>query len=333
MLDNLWIVITSINEPSSAIKKYLELASKFDFSVLIVGDTITPDTYRELDCHYLSIEDQNNFLPSLSNLIPTRHYCRKNIGYLYAISHGAEFIFDTDDDNIPLDNFVEMLVNANSNKVISSKSGFCNIYSQFSSETVWPRGLPLDEIKYDAYCIVESELYRSPIIQFLADREPDVDAVFRLVDNKQIYFEKDKGGLSLEPGTWCPFNSQATLFDKLMFPYLYLPCHVPFRMTDIWRSFVAQIGLWKKNETLSFYPPIVEQFRNEHDYFDDFLDEIQGYKFNKRICNKLAELDSKAIEDHESILNSYRAMEKIGVINQREFLIIKEWSKTLVDYN
>ena len=44
MLDNLWIVITSINEPSSAIKKYLELASKFDFSVLIVGDTITPDT-------------------------------------------------------------------------------------------------------------------------------------------------------------------------------------------------------------------------------------------------------------------------------------------------
>lgn len=30
---------------------------------------------------------------------PWRHFGRKNIGFLYAIEHGAEVIYDTDDDN------------------------------------------------------------------------------------------------------------------------------------------------------------------------------------------------------------------------------------------
>ncbi|ETN70754.1 hypothetical protein NECAME_14556 [Necator americanus] len=33
--------------------------------------------------------------------LPYNSYARKNIGYLYAISNGAEWIYDTDDDNKP----------------------------------------------------------------------------------------------------------------------------------------------------------------------------------------------------------------------------------------
>ena len=31
--------------------------------------------------------------------LPWNHFARKNVGYLYAIAHGARLIFDFDDDN------------------------------------------------------------------------------------------------------------------------------------------------------------------------------------------------------------------------------------------
>ena len=147
--------------------------------------------------------------------------------------------------------------------------------------------LPLDAVGYGQYPEENVESYKAPIQQFLADREPDVDAIYRLVDNKPVFFDRTEKGVVLPAGVWCPFNSQATLFSKSAFLNLYLPCYVPFRMTDIWRSFVAQIVLWSNEEMISFHQPIVEQFRNEHDFMLDFLDEVQGYEFNKRICEAL----------------------------------------------
>ena len=41
-------------------------------------------------------------LTSSPQLIPWNHFGRKNVGFLYAIAHGAHVIYDTDDDNIPL---------------------------------------------------------------------------------------------------------------------------------------------------------------------------------------------------------------------------------------
>jgi hypothetical protein len=40
-------------------------------------------------------------------LLPTHSYTRKNIGYLYAIAHGAQRIYETDDDNVLLDAFAQ----------------------------------------------------------------------------------------------------------------------------------------------------------------------------------------------------------------------------------
>jgi hypothetical protein len=37
--------------------------------------------------------------------LPSKHYARKNLGYLIAIKNGAEIIIETDDDNIPEKNF------------------------------------------------------------------------------------------------------------------------------------------------------------------------------------------------------------------------------------
>jgi len=331
-LNNLWVIITTINAPTLAVKKFDDLSQQHGFNLLLIGDLKTPDSFGDLNATYLSISDQHSLFPKLSALVPTRHYCRKNIGYAYAISKGAEFIFDTDDDNVPLDDFYSLLLSSNASKSISSESKHCNVYSYFTPNKVWPRGLPLDEIRYEGYPVKTIDSYRAPIMQFLADREPDVDAIYRLVDNKPVYFDKIEEGVVLESGTWCPFNSQATLFHKSAFLNLYLPCYVPFRMTDIWRSFVAQMSLWSKGELLSFHQPIVEQYRNEHDFMLDFIDEIEGYKFNKRICDSLDQLLKTGIHEDICLAKGYRSMGESGVIDSREFEIIEEWGSVLGKY-
>jgi len=48
---------------------------------------------------------QRDQYPELADLLPYHHYCRKNIGYLYAIRQGADCILETDDDNLPLPSF------------------------------------------------------------------------------------------------------------------------------------------------------------------------------------------------------------------------------------
>jgi hypothetical protein len=51
---------------------------------------------------YLSLESQQKLPFSIVNLTPKNSFCRKNIGYLFAMSQGAEVIFDLDDDNVPV---------------------------------------------------------------------------------------------------------------------------------------------------------------------------------------------------------------------------------------
>jgi hypothetical protein len=67
-----------------------------------VADLKTPvDWASGPACHYVSVKEQRRLPFSILRLLPFRAYTRKNLGYLYAISLGAQVIFDTDDDNLP----------------------------------------------------------------------------------------------------------------------------------------------------------------------------------------------------------------------------------------
>ena len=57
--------------------------------------------------------------------------------------------------------------------------------------------------------------------------------------------------------TWCPFNSQNTAWWRDAVPLLYLPAYCSFRMTDIWRSFVAQRIAWENGWRLLFHEPTI----------------------------------------------------------------------------
>ena len=126
---NKCVVITTINEPTETILKHI---ANPDYDVIIVGDNKTPNTYHKIDCIYLDINSQRIFFPQLHKLIPQNHYGRKNLGYLFAIKRNYEIIYETDDDNIPLDKFDNILLNTHNSQIIKEKeTPWINIFNYF----------------------------------------------------------------------------------------------------------------------------------------------------------------------------------------------------------
>ncbi len=296
----------------------------------MVGDTKTPADWACPGVDFLSVEKQKQQFGAYADLIPYRHYCRKNLGYLYAISKGARLIVDTDDDNIPYENFGHGIERQVGGRLLSGP-GWVNIYKHFvDGVQIWPRGLPLDSINAAGVISPLTAPRDCPIQQFLADNDPDVDAIFRLTTQGEFFFRKDEPPIVLDRGCWVPFNSQNTVFFADAFALLYLPCYVSFRMTDIWRSFVAQAALWHQRQHVSFHSPTVEQIRNVHDLMKDFADEVVGYLENRKIGRTLdqtlaaiapdAPLDAVALQLWESLV-------KVEVVPERELPIIREWFK------
>jgi hypothetical protein len=318
------IVITSIHGVTDAVEQFLGFD---DWEVVLVGDRKTPDVDRDAfeGLTYLSIEDQRS-MPGELHELPYDHYCRKNLGYLYAIRQGAEVIADTDDDNIPKDDWDVWLSEATAGRSVSGPT-FANVYEYFTDEFVWPRGLPLDEVSTASPDPVERTSVDSGevgVVQGLADVEPDVDAVFRLVFDETIEFD-DRPPVVLEDGTYSPFNSQNTLWPvESLYPYLYLPSTVTFRFTDILRSYVAQRGLWAAGRRLAFTGPSVVQDRNVHDLMADFESEIPCYLRTKELVGTLEslELSGAPAADVETI---YRELERTGIVEHEELDRLDRW--------
>lgn len=323
---NKWIVVTTINHPTKAIQKIAEIVATGEWRCVVVGDKKTPNGWSTPGIEYLSYDEQIREFGHLAELLPANHYCRKNLGYVYAINNGAEVILETDDDNIPYECFGKEVLEEVSGDLISGVK-WANVYKHFTHQLIWPRGNPLDTI-HESGKITGSCIGRAPVQQFLADGDPDVDAVYRLIFKDPLNFIK-REPIFLKEGTWCSFNSQNTLFLKEAFPLLYLPCHVSFRMTDIWRSFVAQVCLWSNNQQLVFRNATVLQERNEHNLMRDFSDEVDGYLNNKRIVDRLAEI----LNTHRGkplthvVRAAWISLHEIGIIKDIELEIFDAWLK------
>ena len=157
-----------------------------------------------------------------------RNYARKNIGYLIALSEGTEVIIETDDDNLPQIGFWQMRVRKQ-DAPTSKGAGWINVYRYFSDANIWPRGFPLTEVGSLAPTLDTLQITKSdcPIQQGLADENPDVDAIYRLILPLPQNFAKDVY-VALARGSWSPFNSQNTTRWKDAAPLMYLPSYCSF---------------------------------------------------------------------------------------------------------
>lgn len=320
------IVITSIFNPTEAVIAFSKMG---EYNLLVVGDKKTPADWQSENVEYLSIDRQNEIGNYLNKVLPYNHYCRKMVGYLHAIANDADYIIDTDDDNIPKKNWAFPPFEGDFDYVPNDK-GFVNVYQLYTDAHIWPRGLPLDMItkKFN----LENDLVRTDVKvgmwQGLADEDPDVDAIYRLTSDTPVYFN-EREPIVLGKGTISPFNTQNTMVRKELFALMYLPTFVTFRFTDILRGFVAQPIMWLYDYHLGFVDATVIQKRNPHDYMKDFISEIPMYKH----CQEVMEITSASISVcntiEDNLYNTYEALEKKDIVEARELQVLSAWLRDL----
>ncbi|MES9902753.1 MAG: STELLO glycosyltransferase family protein [Sedimenticola sp.] len=330
-------VITTIQEPTASVHVLVNRLSEVNGKLIVAGDSKGPQSYtapidRPWPVEFLSLSSQQSSIFKLAKNLPENHYARKNIAYLKAIACGALCIYETDDDNAPMDQWQprsEFLARAR--VVPEHDSRWINVYRYFSSDTIWPRGLPLDEIsKSIPDTQMAQEPRRAPIQQGLVNGSPDVDAIWRLVMDRSFSFDRGES-LYLEPGNWVPFNTQSTWWWPLVYPLLYIPSYCSFRMCDIWKSFVAQRCLWELGFGVAFHAPEVIQERNPHDLMNDFRSEIPGYEGNREICSILSDLVLE--RDEEAVARNlrccYNELIKKGFFPESENILLDSWLSDL----
>jgi hypothetical protein len=184
---------------------------------------------------------------------------RKNLGYLYAIQHGATVIYESncnhhfslptfhylitislchsvthlaDDDNILIHDSVIFEQERNAMAEISAapNTPVVNPYAYFGAPKVWPRGYPLEHLETrQNFSIIPSHAgVFSPVQQGLADLDPDLDALYRLIFTDEIghiRFDAQKPAVAVKPPAMTPFNTQNTSKERSEDAKLELHCY------------------------------------------------------------------------------------------------------------
>jgi STELLO glycosyltransferases len=326
------LLITSIaNDQHPILKQFSVECKNRNVEYIVIGDTKSPASFQLEGCDFWSVERQLTLPFTLAAITPTKHYSRKNLGYLLAIKNGADELVETDDDNIPREAFWNTKQREVKSHVFEN-AGWVNVYHYFTNNKIWPRGFPLEELQKKQMDLssLKLEMVNCPIQQGLADENPDVDAVYRLTYPLPLNFEL-KAKLALGKNAWSPFNSQNTHWFKEAFALLYLPSYCSFRMTDIWRSYVAQRIAWECGWSILYHEPTVWQERNEHNLMKDFEDEIPGYSNNFNICKELQALVLKSGQENmfDNLITCYQKLIDINVIGKDEMTLLKAWVNDL----
>jgi hypothetical protein len=321
-------VITTIQHPTESVRKLVSRLGAGGTRLIVAGDKKGPTGFDLEGVEFLSLAAQLESEFDLARKLPTGHYARKNIGYLAAIKQRASCIYETDDDNAPLGSWeprAEMV-----EALAVTAVGWVNVYSFFSEERIWPRGFPLDELS-DAFSKLPSLAkqtitVQAPIQQALVNNSPDVDAIWRLVMDRPFDFQAGPS-VFLPRGAWCPFNTQSTWWFPVAYPLLYLPSFCSFRMTDIWRSFIAQRCLWELDMGIVFHGPEVIQQRNEHDLMHDFKDEVPGYLRNMEMVEILEGLKlSRGVDTvGANLVTCYEELVKAEFFPETELQLVNAW--------
>jgi hypothetical protein len=329
-----WVVITTIFPPTTLVRQ-LEGAEGKEWCLVVVGDERSPRDYPVGDrVHYLGPADQRALGWAIMDHIPWNHFGRKNVGYLYAVAHGAEVIYDTDDDNIlkmPLET-VSRFLRPTQAAFLLEEGGppVTNVYPLFTSNLSWPRGFPLGHINDPASVgrvAGVGDLRDVGIIQSLADHDPDVDAVYRLTRPLPLVFDQvaDLDSLVLPRGTFSPFNAQATLFQPKALWALLLPVTVHGRVSDIWRSYYMQKILWGTGQAVAFTTPWVKQCRNVHSYMADFDAEGDLYEKAEGMVSVLAKWKPRASTVPGRMVEAAVEMYERGFLEEGDVKLMRAW--------
>jgi hypothetical protein len=325
-----WAVVTTIFHPTAVIKT-LAFAKNWCTVVVCDSKSVPESEYMtaiggQPGCFvYLTVKKQLQLDYNIIPLIGMNTFGRKNIGFIFAMHHGADVIYDTDDDNeihdLPLLNYWTEDNAAHSWPWVATGS---NPYPAFGVPNIWPRGLPLDSIKVLESNAAEPGLSTEAcIIQSLANEEPDVDAIYRLTNpNYPVNFDGARKASYVKAGSIAPFNAQATLFTRKGFELMLLPVTVHGRVSDIWRGYVAQAV--SSNCRLVFSSPWATQKRNAHNYLADFDSELPLYTQASELVWYLED------QAYPNVSEAMHDMFEHDIVKKDDVLLAHAWSSDVV---
>jgi|TARA_B110000046_G_C12994936_1_gene399619 hypothetical protein len=274
-----FIVCTSINKPTLAVKKFDAMK---DWKLVIVGDKKTPKNYKLKNGIYLSPTEQEKIDKKLSDLIGWNCIQRRNFGILYAWKNGADVVAVVDDDNIPYKNWGKKLLINNkikTNFYKTSSLAFDPI-SATNHKNLWHRGFPIQILDKRNNVKKKIKTIKPDIQADFWNGDPDIDAICRMEHHPICKF-KDKY-FPLASNKVSPFNSQNTFISKKVLPHYFLFPHIG-RMDDIWASFYVL----SKGFKVVYNKASVFQKRNVHDLTKDMLKEFIGYENNLNLIKDL----------------------------------------------
>ena len=263
-----WIVMIAFNPPDKAI---IDLERKIkDWKIVVMGTNKTNDSNWDIFKNsnkliYLSIKEQNKLGYKILNYLDEDSYCRKNIGYLFAIKHGAKEIYEIDENLNFSGNLHFFDIDINNSYVcygIQNNNTMINPYIHFGQTNIWPRGFLFRDINIDFnnsfYFAQAKQINLKPLIfQGLINEVPDVDSIFLLsnIKNKtdlNIKFSKNYPLLYL-PGNYIPINAKNTKFLYELFPFLMLPLTVDETISDIIRGYIIERFTYEYGGTIIFH--------------------------------------------------------------------------------
>ena len=325
------IVLTTINKPNINIKKLTKLSKKSKSDLIIIGDLKSPINFKLTYGYYFDINKQKKLNFNFSRVCPFNSYARKNIGYLISFKNRIKTIIETDDDNYPKENFFKFIELEHRVHEIKEKS-WINIYSKFITKDieVWPRGLPLDKINLFPNFKKKKIKKKFFLKQGVCDGNPDVDAIYRIM-NRDINI-KFKNNFKFSLGkAFSPINSQNTIWSKEIFPLMYLPVTCTMRATDIWRGLVALNIMHNDNQSVLFFGTTMHQNRNEHNLSNDLKEEMPLYKNISTAYNILKNVKLKrGLKNYsENLIKSYDMLIKNNIFKKKEMYFLKSWIKDL----
>jgi hypothetical protein len=333
MLRKLSLVVTTIN-PYKNLRKLDYISKKNSVNFIIVGDKKTPSNFKTVYGEYLSLKKQKNLNFRIAKKIPYNSYSRKNIGYLKAIQLNSEFIIETDDDNEIDNNFFKNISLYHYARNVLT-NGWVNIYKIFLKDInikIWPRGLPFENIK--KYFSLSKKKFKSKfyIQQGICNGDPDVDAIFRILNVKKKFTFKKNLMFCIKPKTYVPINSQNTIWHSKAFSLLYLPSFCSMRATDIWRGLISKIILSNDKKNILFKSSDVIQKRNKHNLIKDLSDEMELYENLNFALISLLKLNllKGEVNYTKNLITIYEKLVSLKIFPKKEIILVKLWIR---DFN
>ncbi len=326
-----YLVTSTVNIPYF-LEDILKNSRKYkrDFVGVVIGDKKTPNDAKNYckmlnkkyksDIRYFDIFDQNKILKNYSKIlkfIPYNNNVRKMIGTFISYLDGCEKLIMIDDDNFPISKvdffkYHEIVGTKRTVKTISSNSKWVNIANMMVEKNnipFYPRGFPWSKrFKQDSFKESKKKIHIL-VNGGLVLGDPDVDAVSRLFWPLDVLKIKKNfmPFFAINKNNFCPFNDQNTSLAREIVPIYYKPPSV-LRNADIWTSYFIEKICYSNNKYVSFGMPLVNQFRNVHDFRKDY---------------ELENIHNKATDLFVDILNKIELKFKKNYIETSKVLIEK----------